>query len=163
MWHPKPLTSAASDVERPDERRKSRARKQRGSSVMELTLFGPLFFFMFSGALDWGLSAYALISLESAARTAAAYTSSSLSTAADSATACSLVLGEMRSLTNIGTSVSACNGAPLSVTASSVPGPDAAQASQVTVTYTSVPMVPIPGLLPRQFTISRTVIMRIRS
>ena len=139
-----------------------RKHSERGSSVVELTLFGPLFFFFFIGALDWGCSAYALITLESAARTAALYTSSSGATAGDTSSACNLVLGEMRALPNIGSGLNVCTGSPLTVTASAVNGPDAAPASKVTVTYTSVPMIPIPGILSGRFTVSRVVTMRVR-
>jgi hypothetical protein len=130
--------------------------------MMELALFGPWFFFLFVGALNWGFSAYAMISLESAARTAALYTSTSSSTAADSTQACNLALGEMRKLPNIGTGVIACSGSPLSVTATSITGPDSAAASRVVVTYTTIQMIPIPGVLPNRYTMSRTVTMRVR-
>ena len=134
-------------------------RRIRGSAILELTLLGPWIFLAFIGALDWGFYAYALISLQAAARTAVLYTSTSATTVADAATACTLVLGEMASLPNV---ASTCASNPL-VTATSVTGPDSATASQVSVTYTSVVLIPLPGMLRKQFTITRTVKMRLRS
>lgn len=133
-------------------------RRTRGGAMLELALLGPWVLFLFIGALDWGFYAYALISLQSAARSAALYTSTSSATVADSATACSLVLAEMASLPNVGT---VCGVNPV-VTAASVTGPDSAIATQVSVTYTSLSMIPIPGLLTKQFTITRIVKMRLR-
>ncbi|HXJ43240.1 MAG TPA: TadE family protein [Bryobacteraceae bacterium] len=126
--------------------------------MLELTLISPCIFMLFLGALDWGFYAYALIALQSAARTAAIYTSTSASTVADSATACTLVLAEMVSLPNVGAT---CGSNPI-VSATSITGPDAAAAAQVSVTYTSLSLIPIPGMLKKQFTITRTVKMRLR-
>jgi Flp pilus assembly protein TadG len=139
-----------------------RKRAQSGVAVLEMALFAPWFFFLFVGALDWAFLASALISLQSAASTAALYTSTSSSTAADSSQACNLVLGEMRKVPNIGTAVTTCSGNPVSVTATSVIGPDSATSSQVTVTYGTISLIPIPGLIPGQFTLTRSVIMRLR-
>jgi Flp pilus assembly protein TadG len=132
-------------------------------AILEMALIVPWFCFLFFGSLDWGFLASALISMQSATRTAALFTSAGVSTASDSATACALVLGEMRKLPNIGMAVTTCSGSPLTVTAASVIGPDLAAASQVTVIYTPVAMIPIPGLLPSRFTLTRTVKMRLRS
>jgi Flp pilus assembly protein TadG len=139
-----------------------RKRRMRGSAMLEMALLGPWFFFLFIGALDWGFIATALISMEGAARSAALYTSASNTTAADSAGACNLALGEMRKLPNIGSAVTTCSGNPVTVTASTVAGPDSATASQVAVKYTTMSLIPIPGLIPKQFTITRTVTMRLR-
>lgn len=139
-----------------------RLKPRKGAAILELALTAPWFFFLFVGAVDWGFLAYSLISLESAASTAATYTSSAIGTAADSTQACNLVLGEMRKLPNIGTTVTTCSGSPLTVTAASVAGPDAASASQVTVTYNSIALIPIPALLPSRITLTRRVTMRLR-
>ena len=124
-----------------------------------MALLAPWVFFLFIGALDWGFYSYALISMQAATRTAALYTSTNIVTASDSTTACTLVLGEMANLPNVG---SDCTSNP-TVTASSVTGPDSQPATQVQVTYQSVSLIPIPGLLAKQFTITRVVRMRIRS
>lgn len=133
--------------------------KRRGSAMLELVLLGPWVFFLFVGVLDWGFYSYSLICLQSATRTAALYTSNNAGTAADSTNACRLVLAEMKSLPNIG---STCASNPV-VTASAITGPDSAAATSVAVTYTSVSLIPIPGILSQQFTITRVVKMRLRT
>ena len=95
--------------------------------------------------------------METAARSAALYESTLLSP--DSNSACTIVLNEMSTLINTG-SISSCNSSPLVVTASTVTGPDNTNAAQVSVTYTTPVMIPIPGLLARQFTITRIVSMK---
>lgn len=141
---------------------KSRKRSQRGAAILELALFAPFFLFLFIGALDWGFLANALISIENATRTAALYTSSGTGTAGDSAGACTQVLGELRKLPNIGSTLTTCSASPLTVSATAVTGPDSGSASLVSVTYTTVVLIPIPGLLPKQSTITRTLTMRVR-
>ncbi len=127
--------------------------------MLELVLLGPWLFFLFIGVLDWGFYSYALICLQSATRTAVLYTSASNLTVSDSATACQLVLAEMKALPNIG---STCGTNPI-VTATSYTGPDTKTAASVAVTYTSLSLIPIPGILRQQFTITRVVKMRLRS
>jgi len=132
--------------------------------MLEMAFYLPWIFFFFIGAVDWGFFAYALVSVENAARVAAMYTSAGSSTAADSSGACAVVLGELRTLPNIGTRITSCGGSnPVSVTATQVTGPDSAAASQVSVTYTSVNLVPIPGILAKGFTWTRSVTVRLRS
>jgi Flp pilus assembly protein TadG len=130
--------------------------------MLEMAFLMPWVFMLFIGVLDWGFYAYSLISMQAAVRTAVLYTATSTTTAADSATACALVLAELRQLPNIGAAVTDCSSNPL-VTATAVTGPDSAAASEVSVTYRSVSMIPIPGLLSKQFTITRTGKMRLRS
>jgi hypothetical protein len=98
--------------------------------------------------------------MQAAVRTAVLYTSSSDGTKADSAGACTLVVKELQYLPNVG-SGNTCGTNPI-VTATSGLGPDSLPASQVSVTYRSVSLIPIPGLLAKQFTITRTGKMRIR-
>ena len=135
--------------------------RRAGNSIIEFSLMAPWILFLFAGAFDWGFYAYALISVQNAARVAAQYTSSSAATATNSAAACSYVLSELQGEPNIGTTVTSCNALPLIVTATSVTGPDSAPAAQVQVTYKTVQLVPIPGVLAGQFTLVRTVVMRI--
>lgn len=143
-----------------------RRKRSRGGAMLEIALMGPWVFLLFIGALDWGFYAYALISTQAAARSAALYTSSSdattANTAANVAAACNIVLGEMRYLPNIGSAASTCDSNPV-VTVEPVSGPDSANASRVKVVYQSVPLIPIPGLLQKQFTAVRIVMMRVRS
>ncbi len=146
----------------PKKTPKSPRAGRRGGSTIELALLSPWIFFLFVGALDFGFYNYALISVQSAARVAALHTSTNASMAADATGACTYVLGELKSLPNVGSSVSSCAG-PIAVTATAVNGPDGASASQVTVTYTSMLMIPIPGLLNNQFTFQASKTMRLRS
>jgi Flp pilus assembly protein TadG len=137
----------------------------RGNAMMELVLIAPWIFLLFIGALDWGFYASALVSLQAAARSAALYTSGGTAVAADQTNACIIVLKEIRKLPNIGTSVTTCDSNPI-VTATSLTGgasPDGSLATQVSITYQSISLIPIPGLLAKQFTVTRTVKMRVRS
>ena len=141
----------------------NRLRRQRGHAVLESALLLPWIFFIFVGAFDMGFYSYALISTENAARVAVMYTSSSSSTASDSSTACSIALGELGAMRNMN-GITSCDALPLTVGATSVAtGADGAPASQVTVTYQSDPLIPIPGLLMGRLTITRIVQMRLRS
>ena len=129
--------------------------------MIELVLFAPWFFFLFVGALDLGFFAYSLICVENAARVAALYTSTSSSTAADSTTACTYVLAELKNLPNL-SAVSSCSTTPLKVTAQAQTASDGTSASSVSVSYRSGQLIPIPGVLQGQFTWTRSVIMRLR-
>jgi len=121
-------------------------------------LFAPWIFFLFVGALDWGFYAYSLITLETATRSAALY-ESGLGTPTTSS-ACPIVMNEMSTLINMGSASATCGSAPLVVTASQITGPDNTPSAQVSVTYTTPVMIPIPGLLAKQFTITRVVTMK---
>jgi Flp pilus assembly protein TadG len=139
-----------------------RRRNQRGHAFLELALFAPWVFFLFIGAFDWGFYAYALISTESAARVAAEYSSASLATASNSEGACTAALGVMSKLPNVGTSTTSCGSAPVTVTAVLTLGSDGEQASKASVTYRSLILIPIPGLLTNQLNVTRSVTMRLR-
>src|SRR5688572_29058158 len=115
--------------------RRPRQERTRGGSVLEMAFFMPWYVFLFVGALDWGFYAHALISVQSAARVAALYTSSSSATAADQATACTLAQEELRVAPNISSTPTTCNSLPVIVTATSLTGVDNAAASEVAVTY----------------------------
>ena len=129
--------------------------------MVEMALLSPWVFMLSIGALNWGFYGSALISVQSAARSAAFYTSTSATTATDSAKACEIVLGELRNLPNIGASVTTCGLNPV-VTATAITGPDSAPAAQVSIQYQTVSLIPIPGLLAKQFTFTRVAKMRIR-
>ncbi|HEY6342130.1 MAG TPA: TadE family protein [Bryobacteraceae bacterium] len=132
--------------------------------MVEACLLFPWFVFLFVGAVDAGFDLYALIGVQSAARIAVLYTSSSSSTANASATACSLVLQDLNYMPNIYNQVTSCSALPLEVTAT---GPTTDQFgnsySTVSVTYQTVSLIPIPGVLAAQFTITRTAQMQLRS
>ena len=129
--------------------------------MLEVALLLPWVLFLFAGAFDLGFYNYALISTQNAARVAAWYTSQTTTTAADATTACTYALAELQAMPNVGTGLSTCNSSPVVVTATQVVGADGAEATQVSVTYTSPPLVPIPGALPGQYTFNRTVQMRL--
>jgi hypothetical protein len=128
--------------------------------MMELALLSPWVIFLFIGVLDWGFYANAIITLESATRVAAVYAAGSTSNYSDSTTLCTILTNEMGSLSNM-QGVTTCSSSPLTFTSTLITGPDGNNAAQVTVTYTTPAMIPIPGLLAKQFTINRTVTMRI--
>jgi hypothetical protein len=147
---------------------------QRGHAIIEVSLMAPWVFFLFVGTLDFGFYAYASIATENAARVAVAQTSHDVTTAVDTATACTYALGEMKSLPNMkGVSTCAigtlCATSPTAVSASQpvgvsvcqLAGPDGAAAAQVSVTYQTILMIPIPGLLSGQVFLTRTAQMRV--
>jgi hypothetical protein len=128
--------------------------------MMEMALLSPWIIFLFIGVFDWGFYAYSLITLETATRTAASWNANH-NAPNDSASACTYVLAEMQTLTNMG-GVTTCGGtSPVSVSASQVTGPDNENAAQVSVTYTTPSLIPIPGLLAKQYTITRVVQMKL--
>ncbi|HEY7333296.1 MAG TPA: TadE family protein [Bryobacteraceae bacterium] len=145
-------------------RLRNRRWRQRGQSFVEAALLLPGIVFLFIGALDAGFYGYALIGIQSAARVAAIYTSSSSSTAADSTGACALVLKELSSMPNITGSITSCGALPLIVTAA---GPTTDQFgnsySTVTVKYQTPALMPIPGGFSGTTTLTRAVQMQIRS
>jgi hypothetical protein len=134
--------------------------------MMEMVLISPWIFLLFIGVLDWGFYASALVSLQAGLRSAVLYTSTSSAIAQDANTptkACEIVLSEIRKLPNVGAGATCPSTNPV-VTHTFLPsGPGASPASRVTVTYTSVTLVPMPGLLRKQFTVTRSAVMRIRS
>jgi len=133
-------------------------------------MFLPWLIFLFVGALDWGFYAYSLIGTESAARIGALYTSTASSTVSDAATACTYALDQLRKMPNVGETITTCASgtavsqtSPVGVSASAITGPDGAAAAQLAVTYMTPSLIPIPGLLPKQMTITRTFQMKVRS
>ncbi len=134
---------------------------ERGHAMLEAALLLPWVLFLFIGTFDLGFYNYALISTQNAARVAAWYTSQSKSTAADATTACTYALAELQALPNVTSSLNTCSASPVVVTATQVTGTDGAEASQVSVTYTSPVLIPIPATLPSQYSFNRTVQMRL--
>ena len=127
----------------------------------------PWLILSFMGTLDLGFATYSLISLESAARVAAVYASSTADIAQaaqiqdspESGQACTYALAEMRNAPNVGSSITTCSASgpvQLSVTYNN-PGSDGVQTSvSVAVTYT-VHLLAIPAIMPSQITITRKV------
>jgi Flp pilus assembly protein TadG len=138
----------------------ARSRKSRGAAMMELALFSPWIIFLFVGTLDWGFYAYSLITLETATRNAASWNANN-NDPNNTYIACQIVTSEMQTLVNM-RGVTTCGGSSaVSITATQVTGPDSENAAQVAVTYTTPQMIPIPGLLAKQFTITRVVTMKL--
>ncbi len=129
-----------------------------------MALLLPWYLFLFVGAFDWGYYAHALISTESAARVGALYASQNSSKAADLSDVCQIVLNELRIAPNVGTNVTSCSALPVIVTSNYLHngGADGQDAAQVTVTYQTAGVIPIPGLLENQATFYRVVQMRLR-
>lgn len=137
-------------------------KRARGGAMMEMVLISPWVFFLFIGALDWGFYASALVSVEAGVRSAVLYTSTETATAGATDVACAIVLKELAKLPNVGSSATCPSTNPTVTAASITSGPGGAPASRVTVTYTSITLIPIPGLLRKQFTVTRSAIMRVR-
>lgn len=139
-----------------------------GTAVVETALMAPWLVLLFLGVLDFGFYCYAAISTQHAARVAAMYTSSSTTNVTDTSGACRYAIAALQDLPNM-TGISTCaasatavsSSQPVAVVTTSVAsGPDSAPAAQVSVTYQTVPVVPIPGLMG-QMTITRTAEMRV--
>jgi Flp pilus assembly protein TadG len=144
-------------------------RRRNGSAVVEFALVSPLMFLFMLAAFDFGLYTYAFIAVQNGARAAALRNSGGLDSASDSASACAIVLEELRGLPNT-TSASACDGNPISVNStllcgsscsSTASSADGNPATAVTVTYAVPPVFQFR--LSGANTITRSAQMRIRS
>ena len=138
-----------------------------GHAVIEVALLAPWIFFLFVGVLDLGFYAYAFISVENAARAATLLTSRSRVAATDQIDACAIVLSEMTWAAYGRTVQTNCQAAPLVVNATLLngsttpPSQDGSDAAQVEVQYTTLTMIPIPGVLPASFVVDRKWQMKI--
>jgi Flp pilus assembly protein TadG len=158
-------------------RRRTQARK-RGTAIIEATLLVPWIFFIFVGVLDFGFYTYAAICTQNAALAAAAWTSSN-GVLVNNLYACQAALPELNQLPNTRT-LSGCATSPGGVSASqpvavsarildsstTPPCADCAtcpvcRSSQVSVTYQTIPMIPIPGVMMGQLQLTRVAEMRI--
>lgn len=145
-------------------------RKAKGNAVIEVTLLMPWIAFLFMGVFDFGFYAYALISTENAARAATLYLASSYSLVVDEwqnpapsslPGACQVVLGEMRRLPNVGSSVTSCSALPVQVTIHQPAAQaDGSYTARVTVAYRTIPLFPLPWMTG-QLTMRRSVEMRV--
>ena len=141
--------------------RSFRKRGQSGGSVIEFALLLPWIIFLFVGAFDWGFYAHALISTENATRVAAIYAANLGSGSISESTACTLVLAELSVAANVagkttcvwGTSVT--DSSPVGVTETCTTL-DSVNAVQVAVTYRTLQLIPIPGMLAGKVTLYRT-------
>lgn len=146
----------------------TRKRGQAGGAVVEIALLMPWIVFLFVGILDAGFFSYAMIVTENAARVSAIQASISRAASTDSLSACVVALQEMSSLPNAVGLTTCASGAvsassPVSVVASSVDHGSGDVSARVTVMYLTLPLIPIPGILPRQMTLTRSAEVRIGS
>lgn len=140
----------------------------------------PWLFFLFVGVLDFGFFSYAAICTQGAARVAALEASNGRD-AASQAVACHAALGELRTLPGA-SGLTGCATAPGELTDAlpvyvSVPivrdnttTPPCADCDGstpshrsvvVAVTYRTLPMIPIPGLLANRWNFTRHAEMRL--
>jgi Flp pilus assembly protein TadG len=134
---------------------------EKGSSSIEFALIVPWFVFLFIGILDLGFYNYALITAQSAARTAVLFTSSSTSASTQSTLACSYVYDQLTSNINLSTATTCSSPSPITLTTAVKTGPDGNSASTVTIQFATATMVPIPGLMPANIQVVRTAWMLI--
>jgi Flp pilus assembly protein TadG len=137
-------------------------KSRKGNSLVEFSFLMPWYVFLFVGSFDLGMYSYSLVALEEGVRMAALNASQTTSSASDSFTAGQYVLGSIKGLPNIGSGVTVTNTSPINVTAALGTGLDGNPDTTVTAVYTSPQLIPIPGLLPGQLTITRAVQMRVR-
>jgi Flp pilus assembly protein TadG len=140
-------------------------RTRGGNAVIEVALMAPWIFFLFVGVLDFGFYAYAFISVENAARAAVLLTSQSKTSASDQQDACALVLVELQYAAYGRTLPTTCQADPLVVNATLLTngGLDTKDAAQVEVRYTTIGMIPIPGVFAGSFVIDRVWQMKINA
>ncbi len=148
--------------------RNRRIGSRSGHAVIEVALMAPWIFFLFVGVFDFGFYAYAAIATENAARVAVLHTSSSIDMVLDQTTACQLVLGELRALPNVGPGTTDCSNSRVNLVlrrlddSTNPPSADGSVSAQVALTYTTIQMIPIPGLLMGQMPLTRVVEMRVK-
>ena len=142
--------------------RRFRSKRERGNAVIEVSLLAPWIFFLLVGVLDLGFYFYAAITTENAARVAAQYSAAGPLTAGDTAGACTYAVQEALTLPGITSSMN-CQSLPFIVKVTEVAGPDGTPASSASVTYQTIPMIPIPGILTGRLTLTRTAEMKVKS
>lgn len=145
---------------------------RRGTALIEFCFILPWYVFLFVGAFDFGFYSYSLISTTNAARVAGFYCANASSTCASGdATMCTYAIGQLQNLPNMGSAVTTCAASPLTVTrdyetAASTNCPDGASGKgcvTVTVAYDTPQLIPIPGLLPSQMTITKATTLALRN
>jgi Flp pilus assembly protein TadG len=141
--------------------------RRAGQAVIEITLLVPWIVFSFVAAFNFGIFAYAMISTQNAARSAAMYAAQSL-TVAQSGTivtqVCPYALGELGDAPGVGAGVTTCTGSPVTVAVTArTPGAGNMNTVQVSVTYNTMQLIPLPGLMAGSLSITRMAEMPIRN
>jgi Flp pilus assembly protein TadG len=144
-------------------------RLRRGTALIEFCFILPWYVFLFVGAFDYGFYSYSLIATTNAARVSAYYCANNSSQCSSTTTACqNYVIGQLKFLPNVGSGVTTCTASPVTLTIS-YPGtpstgcPDGNACVTSTVAYVTPQLIPIPGLLPSQLTITKATTMRLRN
>ncbi len=131
--------------------------------MIEFCLLLPWYIFLFVGAFDFGFYSYALIATQNAARVGATHCATA-ATDTDQAGACTYAVGQLKFLPNVSANDTTCAASPITVTATySASGADGNPSTTVTVIYVTPQLIPIPGVVPGQLTITRSVQMRLTS
>jgi len=138
-----------------------------GQAVIEVTLLVPWIVFAFIAAFNFGIFAYALISTQSAARSSAMYAAQSLTVAQSGSIVtqvCPYALGELGDAPGVGAGVTTCTASPVTVAVTArIPGAGNMDTVRVSVTYNTMQLIPLPGLMAGSLAITRTVEMPIRN
>jgi len=136
--------------------------------VVEVALMAPWIFFLFVGVFDVGFFCYAAICTQNAARAVAlSYAQSS------TVTPCNVALGELTMLPNV--NGGSCNALPVQVAVTKLNGSACADSAttsgllyattpfcvQSSVTYQTIPLIPIPGIMTGRMTLTRKAEMRL--
>ena len=150
--------------------------RQAGHAAVEIALMAPWIFLIVMAVFDFGFYAYSIIAVANAARVGALHTSGAPASAGASDFACAYAVEELRMLPNVGPgttcscgggSGATCTAGPITVVArflngaGGVPfGADGEPASEVSVTYQSPQLFPLPWLMGR-LTITRVVQVKV--
>ena len=138
---------------------------ERGTTLVEVAFVLPVLIVLLFGCFDLGFLFYSSIAVENAARAAVMDTSASVATSGNSATACADVIAALQAMPNQSSFSTGCGGSPLTVSAQAATGKDGSSSSLVTVTYSTIRLIPVPWVswMTGSFTISRTAQMRCRA
>ena len=146
---------------------------QAGHAVVEVALMAPWIFLLFAMVFDIGFYCYAVIATQNAARSGVMWTSRSSSYVVDLTAACEIARRELRGLPNVSAALNACapnaaaitDALPIAVEVAAILGPDLPLspfgAAQVSVSYRSPQLFPLPGLMGRM-TVTRIAEARVR-
>jgi hypothetical protein len=121
----------------------------------------------FIAAFNFGIFAYALVSTQNAARSAAMYASQSLAVAQSGSIVtlvCPYALGELLDAPGVGSGVTTCTSTPVTVTVTAkTPGSGNMNTVVVSVKYNTMQLIALPGLMAGSLAITRSVEMPIRN
>jgi hypothetical protein len=133
-------------------------------ALIEVTFLLPWMVWAFIAAFNVGIFAYSLISTQNAARTVAMYASQSLSVAQNPSNACYYALEELRDAPGVGSTTTVCTGgSPVSVSVTvNTPGTSGINTVTASVSYQTMSLIPLPGVMAGSFDMTRAVEMPIR-